>query len=74
MNRAEINGIIRCKGRKVTISKIYDSYYCEDSGWMIEGEDQNGRYFMWKQYFDGGNYEAPEAVKMTAGQAIAEAI
>ena len=48
----QIGDIIKCQGRTAVISKIYNQFY--EHGWYIEGEDQNGLYFYWKERFDGG--------------------
>lgn len=58
--KAQIGDIITCRGRRVIISKITDQWYSEYDGWMIEGRDQNDRYFMWKQWSDGGTLEQRE--------------
>ena len=52
-NKAQIGDIIKCKGRRAVIEEIYYQDYYDDF-WTIEGTDQDGRYFMWKQAFDGG--------------------
>ena len=46
--------VIKCQGCTVVIGEVIHSYYHSIDGWMIEGKDQNGKYFMWKQCFDGG--------------------
>lgn len=55
INKARIGDTIKCNGRTVIISDLIESYHYE-TGWIIEGYDQNGKYFIWKQYFDGGKY------------------
>lgn len=57
---AQKGDIIKCKGRTVVIDEVYESYYDDIDGWMIEGKDHNGRYFMWKQFADGGEYKEGE--------------
>ena len=61
-SKAQVGDYILCRGKLVRIGKIYDSFYEEDFGWYIEGADESGRYFYWKQGFDGGDYMKGGAV------------
>lgn len=54
--KAEIGDVIRCRGRTAVITEIYYQDYYQGF-WSVEGKDQDGNYFMWKQEFDGGNLE-----------------
>lgn len=60
---AKIGDMIVCQGRKAIISEIIYQQYSYDKYWMIEGRDQNGDYFMWKQRFDGGHLITAEALE-----------
>lgn len=50
--------------RTVVITEVISSDYSE-TGWIIEGRDQTGRYFIWKQAFDGGYFSGRSTVEIT---------
>ena len=52
---AEPGDTIDC-GRRRVIDEIYQQFD-DDGYWWIEGTDTDGRYFIWKQRFDGGRLE-----------------
>ena len=56
MKKAKIGSIIENRNRRVIITEVLYSDFFEGEGWMIEGRDQDGKYFYWKQYTDGGSY------------------
>ena len=53
---AKLGDVIICQGRKVIIGEIISQYQDLDGYWGIEGKDTNGKYFIWKQRFDGGKF------------------
>lgn len=54
---ANIGDVIKCGWRKAIIGKIIYQDWSADDGWMIEGYDDRGNYFYWKQWCDGGQLE-----------------
>lgn len=55
MKNAKIGDIVHCNGILAIINKIFYEYF-DGNFWDIEFIDVNGRYFHWKQEFDGGEF------------------
>ena len=54
MNFVRKGDMIKVKSKIIVIRIIFETYYSDKDGWMIEGMDENLKYFMWKQWADGG--------------------
>lgn len=57
MKEAKVGDKISCKGITVTIKEIIDQWTDRSMGtefYCVEFRDTNGKYRMWKQYYDGG--------------------
>lgn len=72
MNRpeAEPGDMIVHPKRTVEISEVISSDYSE-TGWIIEGRDRTGRYFIWKQAFDGGYFHGLSHIEITSSDVYA---